>query len=91
MFWIYHWLDGRPLKERFSRLFDLAENKRATIVEKNDLGWGELRGVEMAYEVACLGGGVSVRVYLAVNLGCFVDGSRKPMSMDFTSLYLLHV
>lgn len=31
LFWIYHWLNGMPLKERSSMLFDLVENKWVTI------------------------------------------------------------
>ncbi|MCI58784.1 receptor-like kinase, partial [Trifolium medium] len=34
------WVDGTPLCERFGRLFDLAENKSATVAEMFSLGWG---------------------------------------------------
>lgn len=45
MRWVFYsvfedpWLDGTSLKVRFSNLFDLAENKRATVAEMNKLGW----------------------------------------------------
>ena len=35
---------GRVLKDRFSRLFELFDNKMATMVEMKHLGWGEGRG-----------------------------------------------
>ncbi|MCI16836.1 putative non-LTR retroelement reverse transcriptase related protein, partial [Trifolium medium] len=39
-FWIDHWVDETPLCERFGRLFDLAENKSASVAEMFSLGWG---------------------------------------------------
>lgn len=38
---IDHLFDGISLKVRFSRLFDLAENKRETVAEMTKLGWWE--------------------------------------------------
>ncbi|GAU37415.1 hypothetical protein TSUD_361200 [Trifolium subterraneum] len=39
-FWTDPWLDGTPLRERFGRLFDLAENKSVLVAEMFSLGWG---------------------------------------------------
>jgi len=35
------WIDRRMLKTRFNRLFDLADNKLATVADMFSLGWGE--------------------------------------------------
>ncbi|GAU49132.1 hypothetical protein TSUD_406970 [Trifolium subterraneum] len=40
-FWTDPWLGGRPLGERFGRLFDLAENKSCSVAEMFSLGWEE--------------------------------------------------
>ncbi|MCI04340.1 receptor-like kinase, partial [Trifolium medium] len=39
-FWTDPWVDGIPLCEQFERLFDLAENKSASVAEMFSLGWG---------------------------------------------------
>ncbi|CAJ2635537.1 unnamed protein product [Trifolium pratense] len=39
-FWTDPWVDGTSLWERFGRLFDLAENKSATVAEMFMHGWG---------------------------------------------------
>jgi hypothetical protein len=38
-FWTDPWVGGRPLSERFGRLFDLADTKRCTVAEMFSLGW----------------------------------------------------
>ncbi|MCH81729.1 receptor-like kinase, partial [Trifolium medium] len=38
--WTDPWVEGTPLCERFRRLFDLAENKSASVAEMFSLGWG---------------------------------------------------
>ncbi|MCI32136.1 putative non-LTR retroelement reverse transcriptase related protein, partial [Trifolium medium] len=38
-FWTDPWLEGIPLRERFRRLFDLAENKSSTAADMCLLGW----------------------------------------------------
>ncbi|PNX65480.1 cysteine-rich receptor-like protein kinase, partial [Trifolium pratense] len=40
LFRIDHWLGETPFRERFGRLFDLAENKQCTVAEMFSLGWG---------------------------------------------------
>jgi hypothetical protein len=40
LFWIDPWLDGVSLRERFGRLFDLAEVQSSTVAEMCALGWG---------------------------------------------------
>jgi len=40
LFWWDPWIDGLVLKNSFSRLFDLATNKMATVAEMYSLGWG---------------------------------------------------
>lgn len=40
LFWKDPWTDGIPLNVRFSRLFNLVENKLASITKMNKLGWG---------------------------------------------------
>ncbi|CAJ2670936.1 unnamed protein product [Trifolium pratense] len=39
-FWTDPWVDGTTLRERFGRLFDLAENKSASVAEMFMRGWG---------------------------------------------------
>ncbi|CAJ2678808.1 unnamed protein product [Trifolium pratense] len=39
-FWTDPWLDGFSLRERFGRLFELAETKSRTVAEMFHLGWG---------------------------------------------------
>ncbi|CAJ2670838.1 unnamed protein product [Trifolium pratense] len=39
-FWTDPWVDGISLRERFGRLFDLAENKSALVAEMFMQGWG---------------------------------------------------
>ncbi|MCH83355.1 putative non-LTR retroelement reverse transcriptase, partial [Trifolium medium] len=39
-FWTDPWVDGTTLRERFGRLFDLAENKSASVAEMFVRGWG---------------------------------------------------
>ncbi|RHN79618.1 putative reverse transcriptase zinc-binding domain-containing protein [Medicago truncatula] len=41
LFWWDPWIDGLVLKNSFGRLFDLANNKMATVAEMYSLGWGE--------------------------------------------------
>jgi len=41
LFWWDPLIDGMVLKNRFSRLFDLATNKMATTAEMYSLGWEE--------------------------------------------------
>jgi len=41
LFWWDPWIDGMVLKISFSRLFDLATNKMATVAEIYSLRWGE--------------------------------------------------
>jgi len=41
LFWWDPWIDRLVLKNTFSRLFDLATNKMATVAEMYSLGWGE--------------------------------------------------
>ncbi|CAJ2651635.1 unnamed protein product [Trifolium pratense] len=38
-FWTDPWVDGTSLRERFGRLFDLAENKSASVAEMFMQGW----------------------------------------------------
>ena len=38
-FWLDNWVGGVPLHMRFSRLFNLAENKRVTVSEMTGRGW----------------------------------------------------
>ncbi|XP_045815654.1 uncharacterized protein LOC123908955 [Trifolium pratense] len=40
LFWTDPWLDGIPLRERFGRLFSLAETKSRSVAEMFDSGWG---------------------------------------------------
>lgn len=40
LFWNDPWLDGRSLKDSFRSLFELADNKLATVAEMFSLGWG---------------------------------------------------
>jgi hypothetical protein len=40
LFWVDPWLDECPLIRSFGRLYDLAENKLATVSEMFELGWG---------------------------------------------------
>ncbi|CAJ2644025.1 unnamed protein product [Trifolium pratense] len=40
LFWTDPWLDGISLKERFGRLFALAETKSRSVAEMFALGWG---------------------------------------------------
>ncbi|CAJ2627870.1 unnamed protein product [Trifolium pratense] len=39
-FWTDPWVDGTSLRERYGRLFDLAENKSASVAEMFMRGWG---------------------------------------------------
>ncbi|CAJ2644534.1 unnamed protein product [Trifolium pratense] len=39
-FWTDPWVDGTSLRDRYGRLFDLAENKSATVAEMFMRGWG---------------------------------------------------
>ena len=39
--WWDPWIDGMVMKNSFSRFFDLATNKMATVAEMYSLGWGE--------------------------------------------------
>jgi len=34
-------MEGATLKDRFGRLFELFDNKMATVAEMKHLGWGE--------------------------------------------------
>jgi hypothetical protein len=36
---VFNWLGGDPLRERFMRLFDLAETKSSTVAEMYALRW----------------------------------------------------
>jgi hypothetical protein len=38
-FWTDPWLGGFSLRDKFRRLFDLAENKSSTVAEMSSLGW----------------------------------------------------
>ncbi|GAU29001.1 hypothetical protein TSUD_165190 [Trifolium subterraneum] len=40
-FWTDPWLGGRPLGERFGRLFDLVVNKSCSVAEMFSVGWEE--------------------------------------------------
>jgi hypothetical protein len=40
LFWWDRWIEGDTLKSRFSRLFDLSNNKLATVTDMYLLGWG---------------------------------------------------
>ncbi|PNX90844.1 cysteine-rich receptor-like protein kinase, partial [Trifolium pratense] len=40
LFWTDPWLGETPFRERFGRLFDLAETKQCTVAELSSLGWG---------------------------------------------------
>ncbi|MCI48435.1 putative non-LTR retroelement reverse transcriptase related protein, partial [Trifolium medium] len=40
-FWTDPWVDETPLCERFGRLFDLVENKSASVAVMFSLGWGQ--------------------------------------------------
>ncbi|MFS7917072.1 hypothetical protein Hanom_Chr03g00184761 [Helianthus anomalus] len=33
LFWTYHWIEGDALKDRFPRLFQLAKDKGAKVIE----------------------------------------------------------
>jgi len=39
-FWWKLWLDGETLKSKFIRLYDLVDNKMATVADMNSLGLG---------------------------------------------------
>ena len=41
MFWVDPWLGDIPLATPFARLFELSENKLATVSEMYTLGWEE--------------------------------------------------
>jgi len=41
LFWDDKWVDEVPLQVRFSRLFDLSENKLLTVAQMFELGWHE--------------------------------------------------
>ncbi|CAJ2656620.1 unnamed protein product [Trifolium pratense] len=57
-FWTDPWVDGTSLRERFGRLFDLAENKSASVAEMFMQGWeAGGGGVGVAASVVGLGGG----------------------------------
>ena len=45
LFWFDRWAGNVPLCQRFSRLFNLAENKLASVASMFSLGWEE--GVEL--------------------------------------------
>jgi len=38
-FWLENWVGGASLQVQFPRQFDLAQNKRATVKEKEGIGW----------------------------------------------------
>jgi hypothetical protein len=40
-FWTNMWLEGVPFCVKFSRLFNLSENKLSTIADMRGLGWEE--------------------------------------------------
>jgi len=40
-FWSDVWVGGAALRDRFSRLFDLAVSKWVPVSDMNQLGWGE--------------------------------------------------
>jgi len=40
-FWTNNWVRGIPLGVRFSRLFELTENRWGPVMEMSKLGWGE--------------------------------------------------
>lgn len=40
LFWLVPWIERKPLKSSFARLYDLAENKLVTVAEMFTLGWG---------------------------------------------------
>lgn len=40
-FWTYRWLGGDVLNVRFRRLFELSVNKRVSVADIAQLGWGE--------------------------------------------------
>jgi hypothetical protein len=42
LFWWDPWLEGGTLKNRFSRLFDLSNNKLMTVSDMFLLGWGRV-------------------------------------------------
>ncbi|PNX54624.1 hypothetical protein L195_g048244, partial [Trifolium pratense] len=44
-FWTDPWVDGTSLRERFGRLFDLAENKSASVADMFMQGWRGCGGV----------------------------------------------
>jgi len=41
LFWWDPWIDELVLKNSFGRLFDLSNNKMATVTKMYSLGWGE--------------------------------------------------
>jgi len=41
LFWIDRWVCDVPLQVRFSRLFELLENKLLTVAQMFQLGWEE--------------------------------------------------
>lgn len=40
LFWVDLWIQGKPLKSSFARLYELAENKLVTVAEMFAMGWG---------------------------------------------------
>ncbi|GAU27573.1 hypothetical protein TSUD_30050 [Trifolium subterraneum] len=50
-FWTDPWVAGIPLCERFGRLFDLAENKSASVAEMFSLGWQWQPDLDSGYTV----------------------------------------
>jgi len=58
-FWTDNWVGGVPLRDRFPRLFSLAEDRWATVAEMESRGWTERWrwGVGVEAVPLCLGGG----------------------------------
>jgi len=55
-FWMDPWLEGSLLRERFRRLFDLAENKSSTTTIICALGGGRRGGLVVVTSVVGVGG-----------------------------------
>jgi len=60
--WYDRWLGEVPLCQRFSRLFDLAENKSLSVATMFSLGWEEGVRCGREEEVVDVGRGVGSKV-----------------------------
>jgi len=52
-----NWVGGIPLRDRFSRLFDLAADRGVTVEEMSRRGWEDGGSVGVEEAPFCVGGG----------------------------------